>query len=75
MEVVQPVSLMENGIECAWLWHARFNHLNFRALRSLARRGDGERIDRDRACEAGVHRLSNWKSEAVTISASGSDLS
>jgi hypothetical protein len=37
MEVVWLVNLMAKGTECAWRWHARFNHLNFRALRSLAR--------------------------------------
>jgi hypothetical protein len=36
MEVVWLVNLMAKGTECAWSWHARFNHLNFRALRSLA---------------------------------------
>jgi hypothetical protein len=37
MEVVQPVSLVARGTECAWLWHTRFGHLNFRALGNLAR--------------------------------------
>jgi hypothetical protein len=37
MEVVQPVSLVARETECAWLWHTRFGHLNFRALRNLAR--------------------------------------
>jgi hypothetical protein len=58
MEVVQLVSLMAKGTECAWLWLARFGHLNFRTLRSPAHRGDGERIAKDKACRAGVRHLS-----------------
>jgi hypothetical protein len=37
MQVSQPISLMAKGADSAWLWHARFGHLNFRALRRLAR--------------------------------------
>jgi hypothetical protein len=36
MEVTQPVNLLAKGANNAWLWHARFGHLNFRALRRLA---------------------------------------
>jgi hypothetical protein len=37
MEVTQPVNLMAKGVDNAWLWHAWFRHLNFWALRRLAR--------------------------------------
>jgi hypothetical protein len=37
MQVSQPVSLVARGADSAWLCHARFGHLNFRALRCLAR--------------------------------------
>lgn len=34
-----PVVLMLNITDTTWLWHARYGHLNFRALRELGRRG------------------------------------
>jgi hypothetical protein len=37
IEVTQPVNLLAKGTDNAWLWHAWFGHLNFRALRRLAR--------------------------------------
>jgi hypothetical protein len=37
VEVASPVCFAMKGEECAWLWHARFGHLNFPALRKLAR--------------------------------------
>jgi hypothetical protein len=37
MVVTQPVNLMAKGADNAWLWHAWFDHLNFLALRRLAR--------------------------------------
>jgi transposase InsO family protein len=37
MQVTQPVNLVGKGADSAWLWHARFGHLNFRALHRLAR--------------------------------------
>jgi hypothetical protein len=37
MEMAQPVSLVMKGAEGAWLWHARYGHLNFWALKLLAR--------------------------------------
>jgi hypothetical protein len=36
MQVSQPASLVAKGVDSAWLWHARFGHLNFIALRCLA---------------------------------------
>jgi hypothetical protein len=37
MEVTQLMNLMAKGVDNACLWHARFSHLNFQALRRLAR--------------------------------------
>lgn len=36
--VVPPICLLSNISEEAWRWHARFGHLNFRALRDLGRK-------------------------------------
>jgi hypothetical protein len=36
VELVAPVCLASRGAESAWLWHARYGHLNFPALRRLA---------------------------------------
>jgi hypothetical protein len=36
--VVPPVCLPSKLKDEAWLWHARFGHLNFRALRELSRK-------------------------------------
>lgn len=35
---VNPVCLMMKHNDEAWRWHARFGHLNFRALRDLGRK-------------------------------------
>jgi hypothetical protein len=37
--LVSPVCLLANSEDVAWRWHARFGHLNFRALRDLSCRG------------------------------------
>jgi hypothetical protein len=37
VEITEPVCLLARGSEEAWLWHTRFGHLNFQALRKLAR--------------------------------------
>jgi hypothetical protein len=37
VEITGPVCLLTRGSEDAWLWHTRFHHLNFPALRKLAR--------------------------------------
>jgi hypothetical protein len=39
VDVAKPVCLAARGSEDAWLWHIRFGHLNFLALRKLARDG------------------------------------
>jgi hypothetical protein len=36
--VVPPVCFLSSVSEKAWQWHARFGHLNFRALRDLGRK-------------------------------------
>jgi hypothetical protein len=36
-EIVSPICLLACRSEEAWLWHARYGHLNFLALRKLAR--------------------------------------
>jgi hypothetical protein len=36
VELAMHVSLSLHGVECAWLWHARFGHLNFLAMCKLA---------------------------------------
>jgi hypothetical protein len=35
----RPVCLLANSTDPTWLWHGRYGHLNFRALRELARLG------------------------------------
>ena len=51
----RPVCLLSRGADEAWLWHGRYGHLNFRALRDLGRLGmaDGVSIiDRvDQVCD------------------------
>jgi transposase InsO family protein len=39
LQVTQPVCLAAHGDDEAWLWHARFEHLSFDALKELARHG------------------------------------
>ncbi|WVZ91483.1 hypothetical protein U9M48_037649 [Paspalum notatum var. saurae] len=36
LDINQPVCLVAQGTVAAWRWHARYGHLNFRALRELA---------------------------------------
>jgi hypothetical protein len=38
LNVVPPVCLHMNMTNEAWIWHARYGHLNFRALRDLGRK-------------------------------------
>jgi len=35
VNLTSPVCLMTKMDETAWLWHARYGHLNFRSLREL----------------------------------------
>lgn len=37
LDCVEPVCLLTKGGDTAWLWHARYGHLHFRALRALSR--------------------------------------
>ena len=63
LSVARPVCLAVHGGEDAWLWHARYGHIGFQALRLLARedrvRGLPVVDQADRLCEAclaGKHR-------------------
>jgi hypothetical protein len=35
--IARPVCLAAQGAEDAWVWHARLGHVNFTALRKMAR--------------------------------------
>jgi hypothetical protein len=37
VELARPVCLTAKTTNNAWIWHVRFGHLNFPALRKLAR--------------------------------------
>lgn len=37
VDIAQPVCLAARGEEEAWIWHARFGHLHFAALRKMGR--------------------------------------
>ena len=37
--LVSPICLLAKSDDAAWRWHARFGHLNFRALRDLSCKG------------------------------------
>ena len=39
MKLAAPVCLMAKADDSAWLWHGRYGHLNFRALRELGTKG------------------------------------
>jgi len=39
VNIAQPVCLAARGEEEAWVWHARFGHLHFAALRKMAKDG------------------------------------
>ena len=47
VKLTAPVCLMTKIEEEAWRWHARFGHLNFRALRDLGSKRDGGRVTSD----------------------------
>lgn len=55
MQLAAPVCLMARSNDEAWLWHGRYGHLNFRALRELGMKGmvDGmPQLDRvDQFCD------------------------
>ncbi|RLM60219.1 hypothetical protein C2845_PM14G14360 [Panicum miliaceum] len=44
LDIGMPVCLKAQGGDTAWRWHARFSHLNFRALQTLAREGMVRRL-------------------------------
>jgi transposase InsO family protein len=71
LNITRPVCLAAQGTSTAWRWHARYGHLNFRALRRLA---EGEmvhglpRLDHvDQVCDgclAGKQRRLSFPGEA-----------
>ena len=71
LSVARPVCLVVHGGEDAWLWHARYSHIGFQALRLLARedmvRGLPVVDQADRLCEAclaGKHRRAPFPRQA-----------
>jgi hypothetical protein len=36
IQPAKPICLLAHAKEATWLWHMRYGHVNFRALRSLA---------------------------------------
>jgi hypothetical protein len=67
VEIARLVCLLARGSEEAWLWHTRYNHLNFPALRKLARddmvRGLPKLEQVDQVCGgclAGKHRRASF---------------
>ncbi|XP_073355301.1 uncharacterized protein [Aegilops tauschii subsp. strangulata] len=66
------VCLAVHGGEDSWRWHARYGHVNFRALRQLARDGMVHGLplidEADRVCEAclaGKHRRAPFPDRAL----------
>ena len=39
VQLATHVCLVAKGDDRAWLWHGRYGHLNFRALRELGQKG------------------------------------
>jgi transposase InsO family protein len=71
VDIAQPVCLAVRGEEEAWVWHARFGHLHFAALRKMGRDGlvkgmpllsQVEQVCE--ACLAGKHRRSSFPHQA-----------
>jgi hypothetical protein len=56
LSVIPPVCLLTRLDDAAWLWHSRFGHLNFKALRNLGVKGMVEGmpvVDRlEQVCDA-----------------------
>jgi hypothetical protein len=64
MQASQPVSLVAKGAESAWLWHALFGHLNFRALRRLACEGLVRGLSK---IDQVSKKLINWSNCALAV--------
>jgi hypothetical protein len=64
VDVAKPVCLVARGSEDAWLWHARFGHLNFPTLRKLAWDGMVSRLPEvehaDKVC-GGCLTSKHWR--------------
>jgi transposase InsO family protein len=70
--IAWPVCLAACAWEDAWRWHARFGHINFRALRKMGReelvRGLLALAQVEQVCEAclaGKHRRTSFPHQAV----------
>ena len=70
LSVVQPACLAAMEDE-AWLWHARFGHLNFEALASMSREGMAQWLPRIEhvselcdSCLAGKQKRSSFSKKA-----------
>jgi transposase InsO family protein len=75
VNIARPVCLAAHATEDAWLWHARFGHVNFGALRKMGReklvRGMPllEHVDQlCDACLAGKHRWTPFPQRALSCS-------
>lgn len=72
VDIARPVCLAAHAKEDAWLWHARFGHVNFGALRKMGREGlvrgmpQLEHVDQlCDACLAGKHRRTPFPQRAL----------
>ena len=81
LTIARPVCLAAHAREDAWLWHARFGHTNFAALRKMGREGlvrglpvlsQVEQLCE--ACLAGKHRGAPFQSQALQHSANSLEL-
>lgn len=72
LKLVEPVCLLSRMHNDAWLWHTRYGHLNFHALRNLASKGlvEGlpmiDHVDQIcTGCHVGKQKRTPFPSEAV----------
>ncbi|XP_066354278.1 uncharacterized protein [Miscanthus floridulus] len=75
IDIAWPVCLAAHGDEEAWVWHARFGHLHFTALRKMGRdglvRGMPLLTQVEQVCDAyltGKHRQASFPQRALGCS-------